>query len=566
MTTNIANTGAFFLARALKQYGVTRVFGLCGDHINSLYRATALEGIEIIGTRSESGAVHMADAWARVTGTLGVAFVTGCPGHTNALTGMAVATNAASPVLIISGLTPVDQRERGGSQVLEQGALARPVSKWSLEVPSSEHLAEMTVKAIQIATTGTPGAVSLSVPTDVLDFPVASATSDYPGDHVRDVVRRQLARPTVSLPADVADDMIGILKSSKRPVLIMGSGARHTATADLKQTVTRLGIPVFTIDQARGLIPDDGEICFGYADPLFNRTFREAIRADTVLLAGSAIDFHTCFGREQLISPDVNIIQVSEDATHLNRCRQSQLAVLGPPSPLLTELCRMTDVLPLDAWNTWRNELKQSFAAAKAGWSQAAEEFAAEGDTVHPLQVCRSLDRHRTQNTSIMIDAGDFVHWPRAYFSALSPGRWMDAVLIGNLGGSLPLGIGSQLAHNDGQTWVFIGDGGFAFYSWDLEVAVQKQLPVKIIVGNDAAWGIEKRLQLNHYGAHVGCELASVRYDKFADMVGAKGFHVDNIHNLDAVIDEFIATPGPALLNVGIRPMASRPLADFRRY
>ncbi|PLC49862.1 hypothetical protein CR159_11285 [Pollutimonas subterranea] len=565
MTTDIVNTGAYFLARALKQHGVTRAFGLCGDHINSLYRAAALEGIEIIGTRSESGAVHMADAWARVTGTLGVAFVTGCPGHTNALTGMAVATNATSPVLVISGLTPTDQRERGGSQVLEQGDLARPVAKWSLEVPSSEHLAEMVVKAIQIATTGSPGAVSLSVPADVLDLPVTSAPRDYPGDHVRDVVRRKPVRPNVSLQAEVLDDIEQLLKAAKTPIMILGSGARHTVTDDLQRAITRLGIPVFTIDQARGLVPDDGQNCFGYADPFFNRIFRAAIRADTILLVGSTIDFHTCFGREQLIKPDVNIIQISDDATHLNRCRQNQLSVLGPPSPVLVELADKLNVAP-EAWVTWRNELKEQFAAEKGDWAVQAEKHAAVDDSIHPLQVCRSLDRHRTSDTGIIIDAGDFVHWPRAYFSALAPGRWMDAVLIGNLGGSLPLGIGSQIAHDAGQTWVFIGDGGFAFYSWDLEVAVQKQLPIKIILGNDAAWGIEKRLQLNEYGAHVGCELARIRYDRFAEMMGAKGFHVDRVQDLDAVIDEFIAAPGPALLNVGIREMASRPLADFRRY
>lgn len=566
MTTNVANTGAFFLARALKEHGVTRAFGLCGDHINSLYRAASLEGIEIIGTRSESGAVHMADAWARVTGTLGVAFVTGCPGHTNALTGMAVASNATSPVLVISGLTPVDQRERGGSQVLEQGALASPVTKWSLEVPSSEHLAEMVAKAIQIATTGSPGAVSLSVPTDVLDYPVSADASDSPDDHIREVVQRTPVRPDITLQQSVLTDIHQLLEAARTPIIIMGNGARHTANDGLAQAASRLGVPVFTIDQARGLLPDDGEICFGYADPLFNRTFREAQRADTILLIGSSIDFHTCFGRKQLIDPKVRIIQISDDATVLNQCRQSQLTLFGPPAPIFAEIASKLDKLPQEAWLAWRNELKENFAKAKAGWRAEAEKYAQGDDTIHPLQLCRSLDRHRTADTSIMIDAGDFVHWPRAYFPALAPGRWMDAVLIGNLGGSLPLGIGSQIAHDKGQTWVFIGDGGFAFYSWDLEVAVQKQLPIKIILGNDAAWGIEKRLQLNHYGAHVGCELSEIRYDRFAEMLGAKGFHVDHIRDLDATVDQFISTPGPALLNVGIRKMASRPLADFQRY
>jgi acetolactate synthase-1/2/3 large subunit len=142
----------------------------------------------------------------------------------------------------------------------------------------------------------------------------------------------------------------------------------------------------------------------------------------------------------------------------------------------------------------------------------------------------------------------------------------MDAVLIGNLGGSIPLGIGSQMAHGHGQTWAFIGDGGFGFYSWDLEVAVERRLPLKIILGNDACWGVEKRLQSNAFGEHVGCDLREVRYDKFAELVGARGIYVDDPSRLDAAVDELMAIEGPALLNVRIRSMAGRPLADFRRY
>lgn len=567
MTESISGTGAQFLAQTLRAHGVKRVFGLCGDHINSLYRAASLEGIEIIGTRSESGAVHMADAWARVTGQLGVAFVTGCPGHTNALTGMSVATNAASPVLIISGLTPVNQRERGGSQVLEQGQLARPIAKWSLEVPDAEHLAEMTNKAIQIATTGTPGAVSLSVPTDVLDEP-ALIKKDRPTDHTRSVLRRKPAGVNVTLPSDVLADILGLLKSAKKPALVLGNGARHSNHGELGAAVAKLGIPAFTIDQARGLIPDDGDLCFGYADPLFCRTFREVINADVLILAGSTIDFHTCFGRSQLLRDDVKIIQIHDNPALLNQCRQSELTVLGPAAAVLSHIADSVGDLPSSsAWLGWRDSLRRIYAAAQTDWQVQLDRLANDSESgIHPLQLCASLNRHRTDDTGIIIDAGDFVHWPRGYFPALKQGRWMDAVLIGNLGGSVPLGIGSQLAHGNGQTWTFVGDGGFAFYAWDLEVAVEKKLPLKIILGNDAAWGIEKRLQLNHYGAHVACELREIRYDRFAELVGATGIYVDSVDNLDEAVDKLVAVDGPALLNVKIRSMAGRPLADFPRY
>lgn len=140
----------------------------------------------------------------------------------------------------------------------------------------------------------------------------------------------------------------------------------------------------------------------------------------------------------------------------------------------------------------------------------------------------------------------------------------MDGGTFGALGAGLPLGMGAQLAAPEDPVWIFLGDGGFSFYSWELVTAVQMGLPIKVIVGNDAAWGIEKRLQLRDYGKAVGCELPDIRYDAFAEMVGARGFHVSDPDKLDEVIDDFIACTGPAVLDVRIRQLAGRPF-QFER-
>jgi acetolactate synthase-1/2/3 large subunit len=564
MVHDIHNTGAYYLARSLELHGVKQVFGLCGDHINSLYRALDLQGIEIIGTRTEPGAVQMADAYARTSGKLGVAVVTGCPGHSNALTGLSIAHNAQSPVLVISGLTPVDQRYRGGSQVLQQGDLARPISKWALEVPSAAHIPEIVTKAIQIATLGVPGPVSLSVPSDLLDLPVATGKDD-PRNHIRAVATRDPIPSEISLSGQHIELVHQLLAASHRPVIILGNGARHDAArGELGPIVERLGIPVFTIDQARGLIPDDGRICFGYADPLFCRTFRSIKGADLIILAGASLDFHQCFGRSQLLDDHVRILQISTDAFTLSQCRHSDIAIHAAPVQVLRQVSRALGGKKA-GWGDWLASMRSAYQDSAARWSLQVEQVA-DGQSIHPLELCASLQRHRKADTGIVIDVGDYVHWPRAYFPALSPGRWMDAVLIGNLGGAIPLGIGSLVANPQGEMWVFIGDGGFGFCSWDLEVAVERKLPLKIILGNDAGWGVEKRLQSKAYGKHVGCELRDVRYDKFADLIGAKGFFVEQRRELDAVVDAFVQAEGPALLNVKIRQEAGRPLIDFPRY
>ncbi len=557
------DTGAFEVARALQANGIDRVFGVCGDHINALYHALASSGIDIVGTRSEAAAVQMADGYARATGQVAVVAVTGGPGHTNAITGLSVAQSAQSPVLVISGLTPVTQRERVGQQVLHQAEMVKSLTKWAIEVDDAEHAAQYVSRALTIAAEGTPGPVSLSIPVNVFTQSVVRAV---PYDVAPRTVRHHGGSATFS-----AGDLATRIAQAQRPVLVLGSGARaHGEASALLAAVRRLALPVFTIDQARGLVPDDGVDGFGYADPLFNPVFRELREADLLILAGARMDFHLCFGAPHLVPPQIGIVQITVDPAHLDVGRRADVAVLGEPHAVLMDLAQA--VLPAQerpAHAEWRQHLEKCFAQTRDSWTARLAELdrgAGSATGVHPLALCTSLQRHFTDDTAVMVDGGDFVHWARSFFPARRPGHFADAVLTGNLGGALPLGMGTQLAFPRDPTWVFIGDGGFGFTGWDLSVAVERKLPIKVIVGNDASWGIEKRLQLQEFGAHYGCDLPNVRYDQFAKLLGAHGLFVGQRRDLDSVVDEFCRAPGPCVLNVELTPVAGRPYNDFARY
>lgn len=558
------NTGAFEVARALQANGIDRVFGVCGDHINALYHALASSGIDIVGARSEAAAVQMADGYARATGRPAVVAVTGGPGHTNAITGLTVAQSAQSPVLLISGLTPVTQRERVGQQVLYQAEMVKSVTKWAIEVDDASHAAQYVARALTVAAEGTPGPVSLSIPVNVFTQPAAGAVP------YQVAPRAVLHHGASTAFAAGIGDLAAHIARAQRPVLVLGSGARaHGDAAEFLATVQRLALPVFTIDQARGLVPDDGVAGFGYADPLFNPVFHELREADLLVLAGARMDFHLCFGAPHLVPPQLAVVQVSADPAQLDVGRRSDVAVLGDPRAVLTDLAQaMPPAQDRPAHAQWRLHLQRSFQQTRDSWPArlATLDRGASSEGVHPLELCMSLQRHFTDDTAVMIDAGDFVHWARSFFPARKPGHFTDAVLTGNLGGALPLGMGTQLAFPRDPTWVFIGDGGFGFTGWDLSVAVERQLPIKVIVGNDACWGIEKRLQMQEFGAHYGCDLPAIRYDRFAQLLGAQGLFVGQRGDLDAVVDEFCRTPGPCLLNVELTPMAGRPYNDFARY
>jgi acetolactate synthase-1/2/3 large subunit len=562
VTTGIEGTGAELVARALKELGVDRVFSLCGDHINSLFRALTVHDIDIVGVRHETAAVQMADAWSRATGKPGVAVVTGGPGHTSAVTGFAIAHGAGTPVVVISGQSPLGKRERGGHQILYQADIVRSVTKSAREIASVEQIPEFVYRAFVTATEGTPGPVSLSIPSDVMNAKVPAGSD---ASHYRvAALDRHVGR--------VSGNVVGgeraeaLLASARRPVLIAGSGAWwDVSPGEMATAVRTLGMPTFTVELARGLIPDDGEICFGYADPRFNRTIMAAKEADLVVLLGVPLDFHLFFGSTRLFAPDVRFVQLERDPARLGIMRAADAALLGPLGPSLRYLVE-ADGKTADrgARADWLERVRSLHRDNLGEWERLMAEAQADPTTIHPLHVCRSLDRHYTDRTAIMIDAGDFVHWPRIYFGARAPGRWMDGSTMGTLGPALPMGIAAQMAFPGDPVWVFQGDGGFTYSAWDLTTAVERKLPVKVIVGHDAAWGIELRLQLADYNQAVACDLPDTRMDRFAELVGARGIYVSDPAELDTAVDELMAADGPCVLNVRIRQLASRPLVDVK--
>jgi acetolactate synthase-1/2/3 large subunit len=540
--------GADAVAHALKAAGVARVFALCGDHVNTLFHAVHRAGIDIVGARHESAAVQMADGSARATGKPGVAIVTGGPGHTNAVTGAAVAQGAQSPVVIISGQAPKARRERGGNQSLHQADIMRPVTKWAIEAESSASLGELTLRALLTAACATPGAVSLSIPVDVAD----------------DAVDDSQTPRTVHVGAERAASAVDIARTAElmltatKPVLVLGGSAhQHTPCSQLAAAVRALGLPVFTNGHARGAVADDGEFCFGHASPLFNAMFRSASEADLWLIAGTAVDYNIA----NVVSDRARVIQIHCDPRQLGIGRVPDCALEGRPSATLSALAAACSARP-PLWNAWRAAMQSRYRAQQEYWAGATHARANDRRGVHPAALCRALHRYHTPDTTLVVDVGDFVNWPKAYFPAIAPARYMDGGSLGNLGGALPIAIGAAIARPDQPVWAFSGDGGFGFHSWELSLAAERRLPLTIIVGNDRAWGTEKRLQIKSHQTDLACDLPDIRYADFAKLLGVASFRVSRADELDATLAELNACAGPRLLEVELPALAGRPYAD----
>src|SRR5215831_13528854 len=270
-------TGGELVTKVLAREGVRHLFTLCGGHILPIYDACLKDGIAIVDTRHEQAAAHAADAYARLTRGLGVAAVVPGPGVTDAVTGVANAFAARSPMLLIGGASPVALKGMGALQEMEQLALFRPITKGAWAVPETRLIPEYLTRAVGTALDGRPGPVFVEIAIDLLLGTVEAADAPVP------------ERGPVGRPAPVAADVeraAALVAAAERPALIAGSGVYwDDAAAALAAFAERSGVPVFTNGMGRG--------CVAAAHPMaFQLARGMALReADLVVILGTPLDF-----------------------------------------------------------------------------------------------------------------------------------------------------------------------------------------------------------------------------------------------------------------------------------
>ncbi|MFQ5657526.1 MAG: thiamine pyrophosphate-binding protein [Candidatus Methylomirabilales bacterium] len=541
--------GAHLLVQGLKEQGVECLFSLSGDHINPIYDACLDFDLRIVDTRHESAAALMADAWARVTGRPGVFVVTGGPGHTNALTGIATAFLQGAPVLSISGAPESFLQGRGAFQDLDQLALVRPITKWAQVVNDPRRIPEAIATAFREALSGRPGPVHLTIPIDIL--------SRAGGELSPPPRLAELSRPP--LQTDLVGKALTLLRQAERPVLIAGSGAWWSrAGPELERFVEITRIPLFTIGLSRGLVSDDHPLCFGYADPLLNGAAKEFVNADVVCILGKRVDYRLAFGDTRLFNPSARIIQVDIHAPEVGRNREVEVGIVADVRTFLTECLAMAAEQSPE--RPWLQQLSQ----AQQAWRKKLEEGEESNEIpIHPLRLCRELREVLPPEAAVAIDAGDFLQWARIALPARRPGRWLRLGPLGTLGAAIPFGLAAKLARPGEPVVVVTGDGGFGYHGFELHTALRHDLPIVVVIGNDRAMGMEKQIQTALYGPNrvIGCELGLVHYERVVEALGGHGEFVEDPDEIRPALLRAFAAGRPACVNVMIRGVPS-PLAE----
>jgi len=536
-------TGAELFVRAMAGLGLREIFTLVGDHLNAVLLAAARCGIRIVDMRHESAVMHAADVWARLHRRPALGMVTGGPGHTNAVTGIATAFQAASPLLAVSGARAWRLADRQAFQELDQLGLVRPIVKWAAQPPRAADVGFYLGRAYAEAIAGRMGPVHLTIPVDIFEAETDEATPTP--------VPLPPPRPAPS-STDVAR-ALSLLEKAERPVVIAGSGVWWSEAEDeLVQFVEKTRLPVWTITMARGAIPDDHPLAMGYADPALNRAAPAAFReADLVLVLGKRLDYRVAFGGPRLFDPSAQFIQADIHAPELGMNRRLEV---GLCADVRAALRAFLDHLGARRWapRPWLERVRE----LRRQWRQRLENLAAQDEPpMHPLAVFAELERSLPPETLYSWDGGDFCHWGRAYLPARRRGGWIRLGPLGTIGAALPNAVALKLAHPDEPVVLIIGDGALGFYLAELDTLVRHELPVVIIVGNDAGWGIERELQRAAGGSDrtVACELRPTRYDLVMQACGGAGEHVETVAELRAALQRALNASVPYLIDVRVR-------------
>ena len=544
-------TGADLFVETLAQWGVDTIFTLVGDHLNEVLAVAARRRLRIVDMRHESGVTHAADAWARIHRRPAVALVTGGPGHTNSITGVATAHLACSPLIAVSGCRASNLADRQAFQDIDQVSTVRAVTRFAAEPPSAAQIPFYLARAWSEANTGRRAAVHLTIPVDrfAAEAVGAVAIPECPAERILPPCTGEIARA------------IELLRSAQRPVVIAGSGVWWSGAGDdLQRFIEHTSLPLYTITMARGMVSDHHALCMGYADPALNHAVHTAFReADFFLVIGKRIDYRLALGGARLFPAAARFIQIDLHAPELGMNRRLDLAIQADVKLALQALTAGAG----ERWSAlpWLDRTRE----LRAAWQRHLD--AASSDTsapIHPAAFYRELAAALPKDVLYSWDGGDFAHWGRALLPATQPGAWLRLGPLGTIGSALPNGIALQLANPGRPVTVITGDGSLGFYLAELDTAVRHKLPIVIIVGNDAGWGLERELQsLVLESGSVACELHPTRYDVIMQGFGGGGETVETLDQVAPAVKRAFSAGVPYCINVKIRGVRS-PFTDWQ--
>lgn len=537
--------GGTAAVRAARAHGAETMFTLSGAHVFPMYdaavggadsvRAGRRGPMRLIDVRHEQTAVFAAEATGRLTRIPGLAVLTAGPGVTNGVSAIANAHAAGSPLVVVGGRAPDGRWGSGALQELDHPEILRAITKQATTVHDPAGVGPALDDAFMLARTSHRGPVFVDVGMDILFTPADSAD---PVGHIPAPVRPD---------AEALDRIASLAAERRRPVLIVGSdvwadGAEVAAAAFAEAT----GMPVIANGMGRGILPSGHPL-------LVTRARSHALRtADLVIVAGTPLDFRLGYGR---FNDGAAVVHLADSAGQV--ARHAELA--GTASGSLLEVfdgLLAAWTVSAGAFSDWAATLRDR---ASAAFAEDRELLTSAADPVHPARVIGEVIQRLTADTVVIGDGGDFVSFAGRFIEPAMPGRWLDPGPYGCLGTGPGYAMAARIAHPQSPVVLLLGDGAAGFSLMDVDTLVRHDLPVVMVVGNNAGWGLERHPMRFLYGYDVAADLRPTAYDDVVRALGGAGETVTRPDEIGAAIDRALAAGVPYLINVHTDPELSYP-------
>ena len=526
-------SGAQIVVQSLKAEGVEYVFGYPGGAVIEIYDAIfQLNKFKHILTRHEQAAVHAADAYARVSGKVGVALVTSGPGVTNALTGIATAYSDSIPLVVISGQVGNSLIGTDAFQEVDTVGITRPCVKHNFLVTNIGELADTIKKAFQIAASGRPGPVVVDIPKDVTQ---AMAKFSYPQE---DIFIRSY-QPVVQGHIGQIKKAVQMLASAKRPIVYFGGGVvLGNASEEMTKFVRMIGAPCTGTLMGLGAYPSSDRQFLGMLG--MHGTYEANLamqNADVVLAIGARFDDRVISVPSKFFEKAKKIIHIDVDPSSIAKRVKVDIPIVGDVKNVLSEMIQL-----------WGKQESAPTADSLDKWWKSIEEwrsrnclwFDNESEIIKPQYVIQKLAEITNNSAIITSDVGQHQMFTAQYYPFERPRQWLNSGGLGTMGVGLPYAIGAKLAAPDQDVFCITGEGSIQMNIQELSTCFQYRVPVNVVTLNNGYLGMVRQWQELYYGNRESETYFDSLPDfvKLAEAYGHIGIRVDKKSDVEGALLE----------------------------
>ncbi len=537
-------SGAQILLEVLQEQGVEVIFGYPGGAVINLYDCLPDYSCRHFLVRHEQAAVHAADGYARATGKIGVALVTSGPGATNTVTGLATASMDSIPLVVFSGQVPTPLIGNDAFQEADIVGITRPCTKHNFLVKRVEDLERIINEAFHIAGSGRPGPVLIDLPKDVIVGKCAKKVATKP--------QLKGYNPNYAgHPGQIQRAMEVIFKAEK-PVFYVGGGVvLGNAARELTELARALQIPVTTTLMGLGAFPEDDPLSLGMLG--MHGTYRANMavtKSDVLVALGARFDDRVT-GRIDEFAADAQIIHVDIDPTSISKNVDVDIPIVGDITDVLGKMLELVKSAPAKAkacsagHNAWLEEI--------ARWRDQHKLSYQQDEIIKPQFVVEKIDELTAgKNPIISTEVGQNQMWAAQFFTFTQARSWLTSGGLGTMGYGLPAAMGAQVAFPERLVIDIAGDGSIQMNSQELATVVQYNLPVKVIILNNGYLGMVRQWQELFFDKHYSATTMDHAPDfvKLADAYGALGLRATRPAEVEPVLKEAFAHPGPVVVDI----------------